>query len=219
MRGSLLSRLSYAKVVSILVLLSVLGGGAYATHGKTDVTGDDVVNGSLTGIDFAAESIRGADVADLTRHDFSGLLANDLAAGVRGPRGDKGPRGPEGEQGYHGDRGYPGSHGDRGPKGETGPKGDVGRKGATGVAAEVVARRVVTAAHASPLASVTAKAECEAGERAVGGGGISSSPAAYIRESRPLPNSDGSAPTAWQTTIYNAGNSTAALTPYVLCAP
>jgi type VI protein secretion system component Hcp len=81
-------RLTYANVVSTLCLFIVLGGSSYAA---IVVSGKNVKNSSLTGLDIKDRS----------------LLAKDFKAGElpRGPRGQEGPAGPQGPKGDSGAKG------------------------------------------------------------------------------------------------------------------
>jgi hypothetical protein len=67
MRGSLRRHITYANVTATLALVLSLTAGAYAA---VQVTGKNVVNGSLTGKDIRAESIRGKHVRGLTLADL-----------------------------------------------------------------------------------------------------------------------------------------------------
>lgn len=58
---------TYANIVSTLALILALSGTAYAA---VVITGKDVRNGSLTGVDLKDASVRTADVKGLTRADF-----------------------------------------------------------------------------------------------------------------------------------------------------
>ena len=61
--------LTYANVVATLALFVALAGTAYAA---TRITGEEVVNGSLTGADIARDSVGGRDIKNLTPKDFRG---------------------------------------------------------------------------------------------------------------------------------------------------
>ena len=95
----LLSRLTYANVVSTLCLFLVLGGGAYAA---TRITGREIVNGSVRSADLRNNDVRGKDVRNGTissRHVKNrSLLSSDFEPGSLpvGARGPAGPRGPNG---------------------------------------------------------------------------------------------------------------------------
>ena len=67
MRASLRRHITYANVTATLALVLSLTAGAYAA---VQVTGKNVVNGSLTGKDIRPESIRGKHVRGLTLSDL-----------------------------------------------------------------------------------------------------------------------------------------------------
>jgi hypothetical protein len=67
MRGAARRHLTYANVTATLALVLSLTAGAYAA---VRITGQEVVNGSLTGKDIRAESIRGKHVRGLSLSDL-----------------------------------------------------------------------------------------------------------------------------------------------------
>ena len=79
-------RLSYANVMATLAVFVALGGTSYAA---IKITGKNVKNGSLTGVDIKKHSVQ------LDR------LIGRLAAGPQGPKGDTGPQGPKGDPGQN----------------------------------------------------------------------------------------------------------------------
>jgi hypothetical protein len=60
-------RISHATVVAYLALFVALGGSAYAA---ATITGRDVVDRSLTGVDIRNGTVRSADVAGVTGEDL-----------------------------------------------------------------------------------------------------------------------------------------------------
>ena len=102
----------------------------------------------------------------------------------------------------------------RGEKGDKGDKGDAGAPGATNV--------VVRTASTTSNGSATATANCNAGERAVGGGfdigGWGANVTAF--RSRPSPPAAGGTPTGWTATSFNQTNIGAniGVVAYVICA-
>ena len=82
---ALISRLSYANVVSSVCLFILLGGSAYAA---VSITGKDVRDGSLTSADIKNHSLRARD-----------FKASSLPAGPAGPKGDPGRDGAAGDPG------------------------------------------------------------------------------------------------------------------------
>jgi hypothetical protein len=102
-------RPSHATVVAYLALFIALGGTAYA---GLQITGRDVVDGSLRGRDIANASVAGRDVRLATlrsRHIRDGSLlfkdfrVGQLPPGPTGPTGPTGLRGPKGDKGDQGD--------------------------------------------------------------------------------------------------------------------
>jgi|GEM_PF-5097054 len=79
-------RLTYSNVTATLALFIALGGSAYAA---VEVTGQDVVDGSLTGKDIKKKSVS----LDRLRTAPKG------PQGVAGPKGDPGPAGERGPAG------------------------------------------------------------------------------------------------------------------------
>ena len=90
-----LGRLSPALVVAMLALFVALTGTAIATTSAL-ITGRQIANGSITGLDVKNRS--------LTPRDFRGSVR-----GPRGLRGLTGSAGPQGAQGAAGAAGAPGS--------------------------------------------------------------------------------------------------------------
>src|SRR3954468_16628757 len=122
-RISMLSKLSYANVVSSICLFIVLGGSAYAA---TQITGKQIKDNTVSSADIKNKSLVAGDFKP-------GQLssAGVGAPGPQGPKGDAGPQGPKGDTGAKGDAGEPGQQGIQGPKGDPGqgqqgPKGDAG---------------------------------------------------------------------------------------------
>lgn len=121
------SRLTYANVMSTLALFVALGGSSYAA---ITVTGRNVTNGSLTGVDIRDDSVRSRDVRGLTGSDVldGSLTRADFEAGQlpAGPQGPIGPPGAAGTDGAAGPPGSPGEVGTQGPEGQRGPAGPAG---------------------------------------------------------------------------------------------
>jgi Collagen triple helix repeat (20 copies) len=127
------------------------------------------------------------------------LLRSDFRAGQL-PRGPQGPAGPAGAAGARG------LTGERGPAGPAGPAGPTGPAGATNLT-QVIAQTALG----------TSNANCPAGQRATGGGGIAAD-GAYLFASTPLLT--GPTPTGWQVQAEElaAPNNPANVTAYVVCA-
>jgi hypothetical protein len=136
----------YVSVAATLALVFALTGTAAATS-VTLISGSQVKDGSLSGVDLADGSIgaRKLKPRSLTaRHLGSGsvtsrqlrdrsIAAVDLSAGLLAAlRGAQGERGPAGALGAAGAQGPAGPQGDAGPQGPAGPQGAVGPPG-TGI--------------------------------------------------------------------------------------
>ena len=126
------------------------------------------------------------------------LTKKDFKGSVRGPRGLRGPRGFRGAQG---------------------PKGATGTAGATNVAI-----RAGTSATFSTATPGAFKAECQPGERAVGGGvdvsgesDTAPTGSSIVTETFPTPKTPGATPTGWQTSVTKQGAGTDTATGYVVC--
>jgi hypothetical protein len=130
----------------------------------------------------AAAVIDGRDVVNgsLTGKDVRNmsLTKKDFKGSVRGPRGFRGPQGPAGAQGA------------------PGPAGAQGPAGATNVTVRV-----------GPVDLGGSVAECNPGERAVGGGGFTGDTGGYLYNSTPLEN-PGETPTAWTASAASAADPT-----------
>ena len=126
-----------------------------------------------------------------------------------------GPTGPTGTPGSPGLPGAAGARGAGGPAGETGKEGSPGKNGAT----NVVARFTEGSAAKNTYGDVTAN--CNAGERATGGG-----PQLWNGEnvgtdylaSVPSPTAPGTTPTGWHVTWINATSGSETIRVYVVCA-
>jgi hypothetical protein len=105
------------------------------------------------------------------------------------------PSGSQGSQGPQGPAGAPGATGSQGPKGDPGVLGFY--IGDTGPGAD--------------------HALCDAGDVAVGGGGIVMGDG-FLTESQPLPFSVDAAPVGWVAHAKKADGSDAAVTAWVVCA-
>ena len=109
----------------------------------------------------------------------------------------------------------------RGPRGLRGPRGATGAAGATNVVTRTGTPAPVSAG--GNFAIVTAN--CNAGERATGGGlrvnefhGLPiTGGEGFMNESHPLPDGAGTTPTGWESQ-YTSGATAVNVTPYVICA-
>jgi hypothetical protein len=135
----LISKLSYANVVSSICLFVVLGGSAYAAvqiTGKNikdnTITSADVKNRSLLASDFKPGELPKASGAGAGQPGPQGPKGEAGAPGQAGPQGERGPQGQTGPQGERGAQGEPGAPGQDGKDGQPGQKGDKGEPGAPG---------------------------------------------------------------------------------------
>jgi hypothetical protein len=133
--------------------------------------------------------------------------------GARGPAGPEGPRGPAGSDG---------SAGPEGPTGPAGPAGATGPEGATGPAGAAGAPGVLRFYRAeATTATSTARAECEIGDVATGGGFLDVATTSTVESSNPqMQNINGVwIPAAWSVTV-RAGTGAApdSFTAYAVCA-
>jgi Collagen triple helix repeat (20 copies) len=114
----------------------------------------------IDGGDVRNNSLTGKDVKNksLTRQDFKGS--------VRGPRGPQGARGPQGPPGPAGAAGAAGAAGPQGPQGFAGATNTTVQVGSGNIGTDVVF--------------------CPAGQRVVGGGGISPAQDGYLWDSSPV---------------------------------
>jgi hypothetical protein len=126
------------------------------------------------------------------------LLRQDFKAGQlpRGRRGATGPRGPAGATG---------------PEGRQGPQGVAGRNGATSATVRNSASVAIAAG-----TTQSATAECAAGERAVGGGGVTGSANATLTDSHPTGSP--TSPSGWQASYRNLTATADTISATVVCA-
>ena len=142
-------------------------------------------------------------------------------------------RGPRGLQGSAGAKGAVGANGQQGIQGPAGVNGQPGAPGAEGAAGAAGATNVVvrTTSGAVPMGALNASAtkNCDAGERAVGGGGrVQSQPnnaAALMDTSVPMNGGTfadpGETPNGWQVRVVSPAAAFPAgmtLHVYVVCA-
>ena len=97
----LLRRLSYANVAATLALFFALGGTAVA-GAKLLVTGADVENKSLTGVDIKDGSLGYQALSPAARVRLKGARGTAGATGPQGLQGVQGPAGPQGPAGSQG---------------------------------------------------------------------------------------------------------------------
>ncbi len=112
----LLHRLTYANVAATLALFFALGGTAVA-GAKLLITGANVQNHSLTGVDIKNGSLGFKTLSPVARRKLKGTSGPAGARGAQGPQGAQGATGP---QGAAGPQGTPGVQGAQGPQGAPG---------------------------------------------------------------------------------------------------
>jgi hypothetical protein len=192
------NRLSYANITATLALFIALGGVSYAavTLPKNSVGSAQIKANAVTAAKVKNSSLTGADIKNKS------LTANDFSGSVQGPQGPAGPRGESGG---------------------AGPIGATGAAGAAG-ATNVVVRREEPCPTLPANVHCVINIQCEAGERAIGGGAGFTTFAGneFINASHPV-EADGSGPengdtpTGWFVSIeYTTGGPRNAI-GYVVC--
>jgi hypothetical protein len=197
-------------VVALVALSSSLASGAMAAK---LLTGKDIANKSITGKDLKGSTVTGKHVKNRS------LGAKEFKKGhlPLGEIGPVGPRGPEGPEGPAGPRGPAGADGTDGVDGADGADGVDGTEGAPGATTVVIRHGADTNIQASTI--VTATAECNAGERATGGGGTSgNATGVHLKHSAPTPSAQGETPSGWSATYENTSGSPAVIRAWVVCA-
>lgn len=91
--------ITYANVMASLAILMSLGGTAYAA---VILTGRNIKDSSLTGLDVKNGSLVTADLSAATRASFKGAKGIAGAVGTPGARGLTGLTGPKGDTGAPG---------------------------------------------------------------------------------------------------------------------
>jgi hypothetical protein len=136
---------------------------------------------------------------------------------VRALKGKTGPPGPKGEKGAAGANGVSGAKGERGQTGARGEKGAAGANGATKVVVRYVEATTLNTGDGH------AQANCEAGERATGGGtelvtGEITNLKFVNTGGTPAPPGQGATPTGWYNEWINQSGMTDTVRVYVICA-
>jgi hypothetical protein len=203
-------------VVALVALSSSLASGAMAAK---LLTGKDIANKSITGKDLKGSSLTGKQVKNrsLGAKEFKKghLPLGEIGpVGPAGPRGAAGPRGPAGASGSNGADGADGADGTDGSNGTDGTDGVDGAPGATNVVIRHGADNNIQAG-----TILTATVECNAGERATGGGGTSGSAAGiHLKHSVPTPSTQGATPTGWAAVYENTSANPGTIRAWVVCA-
>jgi hypothetical protein len=186
------ARLTFANVVSVISLLFALGlGGAWAA---SELSKNEVKSKHIGKGQVRSPDLSKNSVTSPKVADAS-LLEQDFAPGQL-------PAGSPGEQG---------------PQGERGPQGLQGTAGATNVTVRFAESSPGTTANSVESATVN----CQAGERATGGGVESFNHNSYgdlrVAVSEPQPHSG--TPTSWQViTWWTVSYAAAFIRAYVVCA-
>jgi hypothetical protein len=198
-------RLTYANVASTLCLFIVLGGSSYAAVAlkRNSVRSAHIKNGQVKRPDVGRNAIDSSKVRDesLLGQDFA---PGQLSAGPRGPQGEPGPQGAQGAQGE---------------QGRQGEQGAPGAAGATNVTIRQGNQDFVQG-DADGHNTREETASCQTGERATGGGFLSSNNNAVTTyKSQPTPASG--TPTGWVVGVRATHTDPIlghGFTPYVICA-
>ena len=185
----------YANVTATLALLIALSGTTYAA---VKVTGRDIRNGTIRGVDIANgtitssklrdRAIKGIDLASNTitsaKVRDESLLIRDFKAGQV-------------------------------PAGTTGPQGAPGINAATSLLVrEALSPGLIAAGDAA-----TVTVACAAGEKAVSGGATSPSTVFDVRSSRPVGAAGaGDIPTGWRVEAVNVAGAPNTLQVFAICA-
>lgn len=183
-------RFSYSNIVATIALVASVGGG-------TAVAATHLARGSVGSRELKDRSVQTRDLARTARPASSARLRalvtdtmtssdvlSALSTAVQGAPGTQGPQGPAGPQ---------------------------GAQGAPGIAG-VTVRQDTAAAPANTTRSVTAR--CEAGERAIGGGGqLDRDDAGVLSRSAPLEDGAG-----WYVVVVNQSTTESTARAFVVCA-
>ena len=147
MLNRLISRLTYANVMSTIAVFGVLAGGTAvaATVARNSVGSAQLKRSAVKNSDIARNAVTSSKVKNRS------LLAVDFKEGQL----PAGPAGPAGAPGAPGAPGTPGAKGDKGDKGDPG-------------ATNVVVRRTIRDITSTGTFEDTA--DCDAGEALTGGG-------------------------------------------------
>ena len=199
---------SPAMVVALVALSSSLASGAMAAK---LLTGKDIANRSITGKDLKASSVTSKHVKNrsLVTKDFK---KGHLLFGQIGPVGPEGPEGPRDREGDRPAERRPGAARGARPErtarmestAQTGRTAPTGRRRGRAPGATNVVIRHGTDANIQNSTVITTSVDCNAGERAVGGGGTNDGAAGvHLKQSNPTPATQGATPTGWAVTHEN----------------
>jgi hypothetical protein len=210
--------------------------GVQGLQGPTGATGPGITfRGAWTAIAFDENDVVTyddetwiCDVGGCGETDEPGESAQWLKLAAKGATGPTGPTGPAGTDGATGPTGPTGPTGSQGIQGPTGPNGPAGADGAAGPTgpqgptgpagpASPVIRSTSVSSSDNPH---TLDHQCNAGEKATGGGVASTGK--NVRVSQPLksdgtPAGDGETPTGWRGVFTGGGAHTQTVS--VVCMP
>lgn len=225
-------RPSPALVIACLALFASLASGATAAK---LLTGKQIAKKTITGKNVKPKTLTGKHVKDgsLAAKDFKkGVFSAGGAAGPQGASGPEGARGVDGAPGTDGGAGVPGApgrdgedggvgaagpRGEKGDQGDAGPVGPAGDNGAAGATSVVIRQGSDTNIQAAM--TITVSANCNAGERATGGGGTNGGTAGVrLVQSYPIPAALAATPTGWAASYENASGGPAVVRTWVVCA-
>ena len=155
-------------VLAVVAVMLVMSAGAGATAALM-ITGKQIKNGSVTGIDIRNRSLAAKDLSRSARLKLRGQAGPAGPAGLQGPAGATGPQGARGETGLPGVQGLLGPQGPQGLPGLPGVPGAPGLPGADGVSGFQVMRETVpmTVALSGTSATDTVRVACPEGKKAL----------------------------------------------------
>lgn len=198
MLSRLRPHLSFANVVALTALVTVIAGGTWAIGAIPDSQGRISACYQPTNV-YRTFTVGGRPVRRLIKQAGEVRL---LVTGTRCRRGERklvwNQQGPPGLQGAQGIPGTPGT---------AGTPGQQGANGATQVAVRVGSNAASTS---------TAQANCQPGERATGGGYFHNTGGGAFR-SEPTPNTGGT-PTGWLVSISGGTFAEGLIVAYAVCA-
>jgi len=185
----------YANVTATLALLVAMSGTTYAA---VAVTGRDIRNGTIRGVDIAKgtitssklrdRTIKGIDVANNT---ITSAKIRDASLMIRDFKAGQVPVGPAGPQGVPG----------------------------INAASSVLVREALSPGLVAAGDTAAVSVACAAGEKAVSGGTTSPSTVFDVRSSRPVGAAGaGEIPVGWRVEAVNIAGAPNTLQVFAICA-